>query len=396
MRTLILFAILASPAIAQTDKPKPPVSPVEQVLATALKTHPDIKVAEAKLRLVQVELEQAKVHAIQEVTAAELKVQAAKQGLDAVESALGINLKLRDKGSISNEQVRAAETAVIQARGGVLATQQNLDAAKTQPGLKVIEARLALAAAEVEQARLQVTKSVTLAQAAVQNGRVAVEESSQTLDLLKKAGGAQLEMVKYAIDLRNAKAQLATAEAELAVAIGSGMKTEADATLDKNALRLKYLRFNEVKVVAPAGTAADKLRAALDKPIKLDMKATAFSDLMPEFLKQAGLDGMTVRYPTWATKEVRSKGLIGSISTLTGEKSLGAWLELILDEFNSSTGVPPDLGFAPPYIVVVREYGLLIVPKATAPPDAITLTEFAKAVKAEKAAADDTKAAPKK
>lgn len=389
MQPLMLCAMFA---LAQADKPKPPASPVEQALATALKSHPDIKVAEAKLRLVQVELEQAKVQAVQETTAAELKMQAAKQGTIAAEDALQRLSKLRSKGTISEEEVRMGEAAVIQARGGILAAQQHLDAAKTQSGLRVIEARLALAAAEVEQSRLQVTKGVTLAQAAVQNGRIGVEELTQVVDDAKNARGfGKQDVVKLQADLRAAKAQLATAEAELAAAIGSGTKAESDVSGDLATVnRLKYTRFNATKETQLAGTAADKLRVVLDKPIKLDLKATPFSDAMPEFIKQAGLDGMTVRYPTWASgKTLRNSPSIA----LSGEKSLTAWLELILDEFNAATELPPALGFTPPYIVVVREYGLLIVPKVTAPPDAITLTEFAKAVKAEKAAAANEKKA---
>ena len=391
MQTLLLCAVFA---LVQAEKPKPAPT-VDQTLATALKSHPDIKVAEAKLRLVQVELDQAKVQTVQEVTAAELKVQAAEQAVRVVEETLLMHSKLRDKGTISNEQARASEAAVVQARGGVLAAKQQLDAAKAQPGLKVIEARLQLAAAELEQTRLKVTKGVTVSYAIVQNHREAVQELNQTLILVKKAGAHPLEATKYTIEYLQMKGALATAEAELAAAIGSVVKAEpSDATADLAIVnRLRYARLNAVKELTLAGTAADKLRALLDKSIKLDIKATAFSDLMPEFIKQAGLDGITVRFPTWATgKMLRNPPLIA----LSGEKTLTAWLELVLDEFNAATDVPPTLGFAPPYIVVVREYGLLIVPKGTAPPDAITLTEFARSVKAEKQAAEQATEEKKK
>jgi hypothetical protein len=393
MTTLTLCALFLTALQADRPKVDPPAGGVDAVIAAALRNHPDVRVAEAKLRLAQVELEQAKSQLVAGVAVTEQKVRAAKQGLDAAKLNLDRTRRLlQNAGGLATQRdLEIAEQGVLRAEGEVLAAEQARDAAKNSPGLKVAEAKAVLAAAEVEQVRLQVTKGVSLAYTAVRNAQAAVEETTavhkSVTGQIDRGAMSQLEGIRYGTELRNAKAALATAEAEWQAATGGGAKAEeVFKPAEEKDNFLKYVHRKAEPIPAPTGSAADKLRALLDKPIKLDLKAAPFSDLMPEFLKQTGLDAVTVRYPTWASIKILKEP--PTVGPLTGEKTLTAWVELLMDEFQNPgrpVVLPGGAGIDPgPYVVVVREYGLLIVGKKSAPPDALTLTEFAKLVRAER------------
>src|SRR4051794_29411070 len=69
----------APPAKAEPNKPET----VDDMIATALRNHPDIRLAEAKRLVAEAELEQAKLLVAQRITICASKIEQAKSKLEA-------------------------------------------------------------------------------------------------------------------------------------------------------------------------------------------------------------------------------------------------------------------------------------------------------------------------
>ncbi len=290
-------------------------------------------------------------------------------------------------------------------------------AQRNHPDVRLAQAKLQMAQAELEQAKLQAAQRVAAAHAKVQAARAQMEFETRSVGQYDKLGPALSLSDRLANErvLVQAKAALAAAEAELQAAQGLAAGQHAAAAIDKGpgsvteamlqALLDTDTRAEHQKLAALAylkksssppapGTAADKLRGLIDKPVKLDLKNPVPLDVaMAAFVKQAGLTDLTVRYPEWAgDRFLKTPPTVGP---LVGEQAVAAWFQLILDDFNRSlaaVGVPP--GDQGKYEVYVRDYGLLVTKTDLAPPGAPTLAEFARQVQAQKEAA--AKPGPKK
>jgi hypothetical protein len=127
---------------------------------------------------------------------------------------------------------------------------------------------------------------------------------------------------------------------------------------------------------AVKGPIPERIRAALDKPVKLGPKGTKFT--FPQALevleKEAGWDvPMRGRFPV---RVVPGPGNLRQelieITSEGEELPVGAWFQLIEDNAIVSRPNEPPVRFR----FYVREYGVLISPVDFAPPDAPTLTEF--------------------
>ena len=114
-----------------------------------------------------------------------------------------------------------------------------------------------------------------------------------------------------------------------------------------NAARGRHLK-------TPAGPISDRIRIALDKPVKLGVKdaKVTFEQALDVFKKEAGLD-----------VPVRVDAKISAIVSLGEELPVGAWLQLFAD------GTPNSR-------FLVREYGLLVTNTSLNPPDAISVFDF--------------------
>ncbi len=108
----------------------------------------------------------------------------------------------------------------------------------------------------------------------------------------------------------------------------------------------------------PAGPVSDRIRVALDKKVRLGPKGEVvpFDKALEVFKTEAGLD-IPVRPMPRPMPVIESQG-----ETLT----IGAWFQLYQD-----TGRKGE-----PLVFYVREYGLLVANRQTAPPDAQTITQL--------------------
>ncbi len=265
------------------------------------------------------------------------------------------------------------------------------------PDVKMARAKIQLAEAELAKARLAIAQKVTLLKTTIDQHKAVVDIVTQQYRVVEertKAGtGAKAELLEARITLLKAQAALATSEAEWKLLTGGAVAagTVADPShaqstaaamawlqvlghdAEKKAL-LDYMRVLEVtrEQGAVKGPIPDRIRAALDKPVKLAEKGEKVTfEQAVEAFKKAGLD-----------VPVRAEFKLGPIVSLGEEMPVVAWLQLFADG-------TPDIR------IVVREYGLLVTRKDVAPPDAPSVVEFWKQMPLAKEAKPEPKVEPK-
>jgi hypothetical protein len=242
------------------------------------------------------------------------------------------------------------------------------------PDVRMAQAKLQLADAELAKARQAVAVKVITLSGAIEEQKRQVASAEDRVAwaarMVEKGFTSKPQLLSDRQALESAKAKLAQLETELKLLIGGGPLGRTGgpagpgmhpgdpyAAMPGMPLKVR-IRFPD----AATGPVADRLRAALDKPVKLgakDAKVT-FEQAMEVFKKEAGLD-IPIRESTAGT----GLSLQGERTTIqSGGESLpvGAWFQLFQD-FNGG-------------VFHVRDYGLLYTSKEAAPPDALTLTQF--------------------
>jgi len=259
------------------------------------------------------------------------------------------------------------------------------------PDVRMARAKVQLAEAELAKARQAVTVKVINLRATIEEQKqvvaLAQEEYTRTEAVRMRGGATAAELIQARIKLETARSALARTEMELklvtgdgaAGGVGAGPKAgdpdavargleflaiqqragQHPAALDNTWFIIDALRaagaVAEVNVVR--GAVPDRIRAALDKKVTLGAKGqkVPLDKALEVFKTEAGLD-----------VPVRGVGDLVNTPVITSqgeEMPVGAWLQLYQDYSNDGR-------------FYVREYGLLFTHKSTAPPDALTLTQF--------------------
>jgi hypothetical protein len=340
---LIGFACGQPPAADKKDAPpkKEPSakSPLEDAIAKALKNNPDVRVAEAEVQLAQAKLAQSKLAVAQKVTAAHLAVERAKADTKVAEANFERTVAMRKKGFIASEEAEAA--------------QQKLDAAKAAVAKAEADYNVALGVLPNQNVVAWELAGFTTAFTAVDG----------TIYSLAADGNIRANLAANAIDLGTTRLMLDSI-------------------------------YSTIPPTPAPGSVADKLKAALDKPVKLPAQNNVnLNELLGSLTKAAGLD-VRVRVPPAEDPKITRDPI--RLSVEAGEFSLGTWFQLVTDEYAQTAPlhrIAPNDPFQRParYEVYVREYGLLVADPKNAPPGAWSVNEFWKQVKAEK-----EKAEPKK
>jgi hypothetical protein len=293
-------------------------------------------------------------------------------------------------------------------------------AMKNNPDVRVAEAEVQVAQAKLAQAKLAVAQKVAAAHAAIDRAKAeataAEAEYSRVAPLVKKGFVAQGEADAARGKLEAAKAAVAKAEAEsnalLGVMPGQHAAVQwknlqhAELTLQprlwERSVILENVVDHGIVMLAGAkpapGSVAERLREALDKAVKLDDQKNAdLGAILGTLTKAAGLD-VRVRVQSREDPNVWKDAVRLTLSG--GEYSLGTWFQLVTDEAGLAIGSPTEPPVGPArrpgrYEIYVRDYGLLLADAETAPPGAVTVQDFWKQVRAEKAK-EAKKAEPKK
>ena len=264
------------------------------------------------------------------------------------------------------------------------ALEEALDLAlKNNPDLRVAASKRVLAEAELSRTRLQITQKVAAAYADVLTERAVVAEMERQLaatrTLIKKGVASLEDLSKAEFQSNERKAKLATAERELEHLQGKGGRDDKQANLSlaefydrtghpKSATFYRSLG-QDGRVFAGRGVqgfdlfsvkteTTDKLRQTLQKKTTLSGKEMSLTEYLTLVRKTAG--GMNVHANTQgeAWKETIDFDFDGV--------TIGGMLQFLEDNL---TG----------HQILVREYGLLIVPKDKVPPGALTLSAFLEA-----------------
>jgi hypothetical protein len=308
----VLAALLAGGvALGQAGGDPPPKDPdadkkpsqLEEMLARAMRDNPDVRVAEAKLREAEAELNRARLTAVQKIVALQ-------------------------RGS---EQ---AQAAVAAAEARYKASQAMLEAAERdhERAIKLLE-------------RKQVTKEV------VDATRLKVEQDRANLETAKA-------------ELQSSKAALAKVQAELPYLLGKQPRGDAgpeavlremDALLQRQMYAIQIERAHAAWRLAARqlhGDMADKVRKALDAPVKVQFQEHTLEDIL-EYLQRVAEVPFLDHTPAELRKQPQTLRLSQPVP-------LGAALQALEDHFG--------VRFA------VREYGILVADKL--PPDMVPLHTF--------------------
>jgi len=264
-------------------------------------------------------------------------------------------------------------------------------ALRDNPDVRLAAAKLAEADAELNKARLQVVQKVAALYQALESQKALVESAQADFEAVQtryKAGQVGLaELGEARGKLIAAKGKLAELEAEVPYLLGK--QPQADEAKDRAKLEA-YLYFHAIEQAhaawrrsygdAPAvqGATADKVRAALDKPISLDVKDFTIKDLIQHLTDRFQQDNLGLLL------QVKDDGAgvrLGpdpyerKVTAHFKDVALGSILEWLEDAL-------------PNHRIVVRDYGLVVVPADKAPPGAPSLHDFWKGGDKEKPKGD--------
>jgi hypothetical protein len=334
------------PAVEKTET-KPVDSAkdtLEQAIAAALRNNPDVRVAEAEAQVAQAKLAQAKLKVAQQVAAARYAVERARSEVAAAAEAVEAA-----RPDVEVARLKAANTEELHRQKVV----SNLETQLARQVYAKVKAGMDAAARGVEAAK----------------GRLAQAE-------------AEYHTLLGAVPGQPATATTFLLSANELVIEGGGRLMRWDAEL-RPEMRSGTLHL---RLAATPGSVADKLREALDRPVKLPAQENVPLDpLIAELMKAAGLD-VRVKLPPREDPKLFQD--VTRLTLAAGELPLGTWLQLITDEVSGRRALDTTGTVNRParYDLYVREYGLLLADRQNVPPDAITVQEFWKQTRTEKAA----------
>lgn len=242
---------------------------------------------------------------------------------------------------------------------------------KSHPDIKAAEAKKLLAEAELEQAKLAITQRVSAAVSKIELAKAKLMQAEEEAKVAEIALEAQkvgrlsalelAQFMKAKPALIGAKAELAAAESELQQLVGPAVSAERKPSGDGPLV----LSTGTSEPKLPTGPAIEKLEAATKLMVSLDVKEVKIEAALASII---GADDVLIRGPKAMTNPITVKQKT--------PVTFAAAVELLTDEFNLANP-------GSTYQVYVREYGLLVELKGgVAPKDAVTLSEFVKAMRA--------------
>lgn len=250
------------------------------------------------------------------------------------------------------------------------------EALKNNADIRVAIAKMAEAEAELNRTRIQVTQQVAMLYHAIETQKQVVQHAERTAMRVQQLGGGAVPVEKrdeVSQTLAVAKAKLAELEAQMPGLLGNSPSgysmtiqqaklVRQEAVLSLLQTRTTTIEEAEGKMAHKgAGPMADKIRKALDRSISVAFENQPIAVIV-DFL--SGDSGLVIKQGPGAPVQEKL--------TVRGEKlPFGAVLQLLEDSL-------------PGYIIVVRDYGLLITHVQNVPPGAISVQEFLRQKPAEK------------
>jgi hypothetical protein len=253
------------------ETPKEPVKPpasLEQHIAEALKNNPDIRVVEAKVRETEAELSRTRMSVTSDITILNAGIQAAQAGVREVEVRYERAKALAERKAISVEELDAAknmaakvkaELNVMQAKMPYLLGKQDgstpviAEALKNNPDIRVAEAKVREAEAELNRTRMKVVSELSLIHAEIQAAQAEVDEAKHRYDraiILHQRGAlANEELGGAKLTLQKVTAELDIKRAKLPYLLGKQTGGSAPSALIDELIKRK---FDVRKIEAPS------------------------------------------------------------------------------------------------------------------------------------------------
>jgi hypothetical protein len=306
----------------------PPKS-LEQAINQALGNHPDMRLAEAELRVAEAKLAQVRMSVSQKVTEEFHRLEKERSDVEIAKANWERFTELLKRSAISQEEVKLAQHQLASAKARLAATENSW---------------------------------------ALMMGRQLV------------MGGGQAEPMNRNLNYLFYSGQLQNNASALSQNYLLGTRANEDLT--------RAIRINSD---AGAANTIDQLKTHLDSKVKLEKQTNL--DLEQAFkitTEGAGLK-LRVKLPIFENKALYKSTT--RLELDSNEYPLHTWLQLIVDEMNSfQTMSAPQRQETPKrFDLYVREYGLLLTSRDLAPPDAMTVQELWKQALLEKAAKEAKK-----
>lgn len=293
-------------------------------------------------------------------------------------------------------------------------------ALKDNPDIRVAEAKVREAEAELNRTRLQVTQKVLAFHHSRESQKAIIkvaEEDLQRIQKLEASKAVSQEEVKQAQQrLSTSKAKLAEIEAEMPYLLGQGNRlslasaafspdgktlytesisgavkgweVEKGKLLTDQAVPNYFgtLRFdnaananwhsstlqpnNSITIqFAPqeSGTIAEKVRKALETQVTVDYKQKTVHDILEDLKKKA--PGLSIHDVSGVSQNVINMQIDGPVPLRTA-------LQMLED----SVIVPFEGGASARLSFVLRDYGLLFAPNGNLPPDAVHINNLGRGI----------------
>jgi hypothetical protein len=299
-----------TPKTNPAAKQQPAVPSLDELLDQALKNNPDVRVAEAKVREAEAELNRIRLQVSQKVISLHHDIATQKAIVEEFTQRYTTQEKLRSTGGTSQEDLRSAYLALEREKAKLAATEAEISSMVGKLPKTVTGSTVRLWNVETG----KVIRTVPQLQEGTWVGSVAFSPDGKLL-------AVESDGTVRVFDARTG-------------AVASAAKQEA--------------------VAPPAGSMEHKIRQALNKQITLKIQNASLEDVLKAVQSQVP-DVPFHSVVAWGT------GDAGKRSFQLGQLPLGAYLEAIQDTFRVNDQV----------VFIMREYGILVTSEADVPARAV-------------------------
>jgi hypothetical protein len=284
-------------------------------------------------------------------------------------------------------------------------------ALKDNPDIRVAEAKVREAEAELNRTRLQVTQKVLAFHHTRESQKAIVkvaEEDLQRIQKLEASKAVSQEEVKQAQQrLSAAKAKLAEVEGDMPYLLGQQHgtavssvtfspdgKTVISGAADGTAklwdaatgqqilepfnvvtLPERHITIGKITYTAPeAGTIAEKVRKALDTQVRVDYRQKPVSEILDDLKKKA--PGLSIHDLSDISNQVINLQIEGQVPLRTALELLEDTCSVLREQLGGVS--------AGRVSFVLRDYGLLFAPNSNLPPGAVHVNNLGTAVQVTK------------
>jgi hypothetical protein len=340
---------------------------LEQLIAEALKNNPDIRVGESKVRDAEAELQRTRMKVLSEITVLHTETQAAQAAVEEAARRYERAKKLFGQKALSTEILDEAEHTFLKCKASLAVIQAKLPylLGKASPMDRELTFLLRTSGLMMEHSQRlkEAQKTLRLHEESQNDVQLAQQELAKRLEEHAKVAGKAATDEEF---LRRLTLDLLgrppTAD-EMKDFLSRPEKVRRQKWVEKLAAtqpRLEtardYYPMAMALVVRSASPMTDKLRKALDAPVRMQAQGLTAKDLL-DHVRDTMLPGVNLH--------VRAKALKNNAVDINLKEALplGAFLQYLEDELE--------------VVFVLRDYGVVVVGEGERlPPGAINVIDF--------------------